>query len=317
MKKYNIEGGIDFFAELYKSLDVEDNEEKTDEDKNKCLITNQPLIDKCVELKCGHKFNYIPLYHDLVNHKKKFNLMEGTHSKLNLNEIRCPYCRKKQQGLLEYYEELGLEKINGVNFYDPNLKQHSNSKYIYHKCEYKWINENYDPTKPESQINSKYLNYQSCGHYGTQISIYNPENPSEPFTYGDTKYYCYMHKKEMIKKYKLQQKEKEKEEKKQAKILEKQMKLLEKQNTKAKEKEEKQKLKLLKKNLLSQIKVAKNELISENIVLGVSNVENPTGCVQILKTGTNKGKPCGCKIVSENMCKRHYLLNHKELIINN
>ena len=69
--------------------------------------------------------------------------------------------------------------------------------------------------------------------------------------------------------------------------------------------------------MLSQIKIAKKELKSENIVLGVLNIENQTGCVQILKTGTNKGKPCGCKIVSENMCKRHYLLNHKELIINN
>ena len=56
MKKYNIEGGIDFFAELYKSLDVKENEEKSDEDKNRCLISNQPLIDKHVILKCGHKF---------------------------------------------------------------------------------------------------------------------------------------------------------------------------------------------------------------------------------------------------------------------
>jgi len=320
MKKYNIEGGIDFFAELYKSLDVKENEEKIEDDKNRCLITDQPLIDKHVILNCGHKFNYIPLYHDLVNHKKKFNLMEGLHSILNLNEIRCPYCRKKHRGLLKYYEELGLEKVNGVNFYDPNLKQTTNSSYTYtsHKCEFKWPNSFYDPSKPESEINSKYLNNQSCGHYnGTQISVYNKLNPSQPITYGDTHYYCYTHKKEMIKQYKLEQKEKEKEEKNKSKELEKQAKLLEKQNTKAKEKEEKQKANELKKIMLSQIKIAKKELKSENIVLGVLNVENQTGCVQILKTGTNKGKPCGCKIFSENMCKRHYLLNHKELIINN
>lgn len=308
MNKYKIEGGLDFFTELYKSLDTEESNEKTEEDKNKCLITNQPLIDKHVTLQCGHKFNYIPLYHDLVNHKKKFNQMEGPRSKLNLNEIRCPYCRKKQQGLLEYYHELGLEKVNGVNFYDPNLKEpiQSNYNYTHHKCEYKWINENYDPSKPESQTNSKYLNYQSCGHYnGTQISVYNTLNPSQPINYGDNKYYCYTHKKDMIKQYKLQQKEKEKLEKKQAKELEKQTKLLEKLNLKAKEKEEKQKAKALKKP------------ISENIVLGPSLIENQSGCVQILKTGIHKGNPCGCKIVSDNMCKRHFLLNHKELIVNN
>jgi hypothetical protein len=268
MNKYNIEGGIDFFAELYKSLDIEESEEKTEEDNNKCLITNQNLKDKHVTMDCGHKFNYIPLYNDIMNHKKKFNNMEAIHSKLNINEIRCPYCRKRQIGTLIYYEELGLAKVNGVNFYDPNLKHsHSNHTYTIHKCEYKWINNNYNPNKPESQTNSKYINNQSCDNYlAKQISVYNPENPSQPITYGDTNYYCYAHKKEMIEQYKLQQK--------------------------------------------------KNQM-TENVVLGPLNLENQTGCVQILKTGPNKGKQCGCKINLENMCKRHYLLNHKELITNN
>ena len=48
MKKYIVEGGIDFFAELYKSLDDEENNNKTEEDNNKCLITNQLLTDKFV-----------------------------------------------------------------------------------------------------------------------------------------------------------------------------------------------------------------------------------------------------------------------------
>ena len=301
MNKYKIEGGLDFFAELYKSLDTEESNEKTEDDKNKCLITNQELTDKFITLNCQHKFNYVPLYNDLVNHKNKFNHMEGSHSKLNINQIRCPYCRKKQTDLLPYYEELGLEKVNGVNFYDPNLKNlHSNYNYTTHICEFKWSNTNYDPNKPESQLNLKYLNHKSCYCIGTKISVYNYENPSQPITYGDDKYYCYTHKKEMIKQYKLQQKEKEKEEKQKAKLLEKEMKILEKQKLKAKEKEEKQKVKALKKNPMS-----------ENIVLGPSIIENQTGCVQILKTGPNKGKLCGCKIFSENICKRHYSLNHK------
>lgn len=233
--------------------------------------------------------------------------MEGINSKLSLNEIRCPYCRKKQQGLLEYYEELGLEKINGVNFYEPIIK-HDISSYNYtsHKCEYQCPNVNYDLSKPESQTNSKYLNYQSCCHYnGTQILVYNKLNPSQPITYGDTKYYCYTHKKDMIKQYKLQQKEKEKDEKKQTKILKKQMKLLEKQ------KEVKEKAKEL-------FNILNKNSMTENIVLGP--LEFPLeykGCVQILKTGLNKGNTCGCKIVLENMCKRHYLLKYKNLIINN
>ena len=36
MKKYNIEGGIDFFSELYKSLEDEENKFKTEFLKNFC-----------------------------------------------------------------------------------------------------------------------------------------------------------------------------------------------------------------------------------------------------------------------------------------
>jgi len=299
MKKYNIEGGIDFFAELYKSLDVDECQEKTEDDKNKCLISNQPLIDKHVTLNCGHKFNYIPLYHDLANHKKKFNLMEGHSGKLNTNEIRCPYCRKKQAGTLIYYEDLGLEKINGVNFYDPHCKQNINH-YSHHKCEYLYPNENYNPNEEESVTNTKYLNEMKCHMIGSQISVYNSLNPSQPINYGDTKHYCYMHKKIMIKLYKIEENAKKREAKKKEKELEKQMKILEKQNAKAKEKEEKQKAK-------DAAKALKNNLMSENVVLGPSTIQ--TGCVQILKTGPNKGKQCGCKIFSENMCKRHMTKN--------
>jgi len=120
MKNYKIEGNIDFFAELYKSLDIEDDE--LDTNNNLCLITNQVLTDKFVEMQCGHKFNYLPLYNDLKNHKQKYNGMEGTSGKLKQDELRCPYCRKKHKGILPYYEELNLAKVSGVNNIDPNYK---------------------------------------------------------------------------------------------------------------------------------------------------------------------------------------------------
>ena len=28
-------------------------------------------------------------------------------------------------------------------------------------------------------------------------------------------------------------------------------------------------------------------------------------CIQIIKSGTNKGKLCGCKVYQDNKCKRH------------
>ena len=302
MKKYNIEGGIDFFAELYKSLHVDENE---DDDKNKCLITDQLLTDKYVTLNCGHKFNYIPLYNYLVNYKNKFNVSESKKSILNKNEIRCPYCRKKQLGTLIYYEELGLEKVHGVNFYDPYLKQDNNN--LIHNCEYLYPNPNYNPNEEISDTNKKYLTELKCHLVGKQISVYNPLKQKKPLNYGDMKYYCYKHKNIMIKQYNAEEKAKIKEAKKKEKE--------EKQKEKQKAKEEKQKDKQIK-NLKKQNanamekdteKVLENNLMSENVVLGPSIIQ--TGCVQILKTGPNKGNLCGCKIFSENMCKRHITKN--------
>lgn len=309
MNKYKIEGGIDFFEELYKSLDVEENEEKTDDDKNKCLITNQLLIDKHISLECGHKFNYVPLYNDILNHKKKFNYLEGNSGKLGTNEIRCPYCRKKQTGVLPYYEDLGLEKVNGVNLYDPSLKVNTNYSHG-KKCEFKIINNTYDSSIPESAEN---FAYQLCGsYYSTPISIYNYENPQQPINYGDTKCYCYYHKKQVIKQHKLLEKEKKKEEEKLAKQKAKEEKKLEKELAKAKEKEEKQKAK----KELKELKAKKTKVSdTENMVLGPVTIENETVsnlCNVILKSGPRKGLNCGCQVFADSvMCKRHHTLNNK------
>ncbi len=318
--KYNIEGGINFFEELYKSLDNE--EEKNNE--NVCLITNKPLTEKYVELECKHKFNYVPLYNDLVNHKKKFNYLESNNGKLKLEEIRCPYCRHKQKGVLPYYEELGLQKVNGVNYYDPTEPITTNYYAQYNcKCEYLVQNPNYDAEKPESNTNKKH--FDCLHHYGSKISVYNKLDPHKPITYGDTKNYCYTHKKMMIKAYKEQAKLKEKEEKLQAKQKAKEdkeaAKLKEKEDkkqAKQKAKEEKEKTQNELKNIKNVLKKQINE--AKNVVLGPSNVTISTeeeennnilpGCVQILKTGANKGSQCCCKIVAENICGRHFKLKH-------
>ena len=65
--------------------------------------------------------------------------------------------------------------------------------------------------------------------------------------------------------------------------------------------------------LIQQIKdaskILNNMAMSENIVLGPLT---QSGCVQILKSGPNKGKPCGCKIFTDNMCKRHLPKNQNQ-----
>lgn len=320
MVKYNIEGNIDFYAELYNSLDIEDDEKV--EDKNICLITNKPLTDKYIIMNCGHKFNYIPLYKDIVNHKNKFNSMESSSGKLTINEIRCPYCRKKQKYILPYYEELGLPKVNGVNWYEHNAPAR---KII--KCMYKFPNENYDPTQPETELNLKYKKTECGIGYAAPIQLHNSANELHPITFGDNNCYCYYHKQLMIKQYKAEEKQKVKEQAKlakmNAKLEAKKAKDLEKQKIK----EEKQKAKeALKK--ISKSK-NKNEVIG-HIVLEVetqqeyetqSEVETQSegekkGCIAIIKSGVNKGKPCGCQTKMNMLCGRHYKLSNNINIIN-
>lgn len=303
MEKYNIEGNIDFYKELNKSLDFEEN---FDENKNLCMITNEPLTEKFVTMQCGHKFNYIAIYNDILNHKQYFNKMEDLNGRLNKNEIRCPYCRNKQQILLPYYNELGLPKVNGVNFY--NTTYNSN----YGKCMFKYLNDSYDPNKPESELNSKYLINKTCEHYGYKINIYNALDPSCPITYGDNNNYCYIHKKTMIKQYKAQEKQKQKEAEKAAKQKQKETEKAAKQKLK----DELKKNKELEKLKTKQDKLKKKEKV-KNVIVANSNASLTSidGCISIIKTGPNKGKHCGCKIISDNLCGRHKKNNN--IIINN
>ena len=138
-KKYCIEGNIDFYSEINSN---EDNNDNLNYD-NICLITNEPLIDKFVTMECGHKFNYIPLYNDLIKQKYFTNIME--ESKLKINEIRCPYCRSISTQLIPFYEnfciinDVFIRKVIGVNNY--NLKGNIENLYnnTYYREKSLWV----------------------------------------------------------------------------------------------------------------------------------------------------------------------------------
>jgi len=269
---YKLEGDIDFFAELYKSLD-----DHCEVAQGLCLISNTLLTANFVEMKCGHKFNYEPLYYDLKNHKQKFNTMESAKGRLNYNEIRCPYCRIKYIGALPYYEELGLAKVHGVNYLNPNFNPLS----PYKKCGFIHTEVN-----KESGVTVTH----NCSNMGSQLNYCGGTFEGE--NYGDEKYYCWTHKKQMIRKYKKDTTQaalqKEREEKKKAKELEKQ-KALEKKH---KAKEDKKKAIELEKQNKSKESAALTE-------------EQNTLCCQILKYGSNKGQTCGNKLFENGKCKRH------------
>jgi len=307
--KYVFENNINFFDELYKSLDTEEKEEENEDDI--CLITKQNLCDRFVKMNCGHKFNYLPLYNDILNHKKKFNSMESRTGALHNNEIRCPYCRNKQTGVLPYYEDLSLLKVNGVNYYDPSIDDKPN----YTKCEFLTPKVVFENDEVEKSANSDEKKFIKCYLYGSKIMDEN---------YGDTKCYCYYHKKIIIKNKKKELLEKKKQEKEEAKqkIKEEKLKIKEEAKQKIKEvkkllKEAKQKIKKIKQPIK---KIQKDEnVVLGNIVIGssidsnnntINHTINDMYCVQILKTGENKGKPCGKKVFDGDLCKRHYQLQN-------
>lgn len=272
MEKYIIDGNIDFYAELYKSLD----DASDTEEQQTCLITGNALTDKYVTLNCGHTFNYMPLYYDVFNHKKKYNKFEFEMCKLQAWQFRCPYCRKKQNELLPYYPEFNTGRVFGVNYYHDKVKYNiykNNVMIPGYMCEYVFPgkpNPTYDATKPVGPDNPTHTEPEPCLHcYASQIQIYTDEDDvDEPITYGDDHYYCAFHKKLMIRHYI-------------------------KQTNMAKRAAEKEAKQALKRQLKEAV----------------------PKCAFILKMGPRKGESCGCKIHVDQLCKRHHQISSSNINI--
>ena len=136
---YNIENGLNFYDILKQSIAVNESEKN----EEVCLISNTPFEERFFTFECGHKFNYGPLFKDIYNHKKKYNHMEHHKEHLYMNEIRCPFCRKKQSGVLPYYSELPFDKVHGVNYINPSIIEYTNqsSGSNFKKCQFKITSE--------------------------------------------------------------------------------------------------------------------------------------------------------------------------------
>ena len=74
---------------------------------NTCLISKEVLTDTHVCLPCNHKYNYYPIYREVINQRKTFRIK---HPK-----IQCPYCRAKHPYVLPYISMEGVESIRWVN----------------------------------------------------------------------------------------------------------------------------------------------------------------------------------------------------------
>jgi len=291
MKKYIVEGGINFYDELYNSLYFDDKpDSENDNFENICQITGLKLTDKHVKLECGHSFNYEPLYKEIYRQKFIFHsysldsLSKKDQSNIKeLNKdyfIKCPYCRNIQFTLLPYYDDLNLDKRYGIN----SLEKTEKDVHFLLKLN----------TDASSSMPSGYYRYgyhfkpgpccKEIYNIDDKIiyckSIYSANLPNSDKTY------CHYHIKNEIIEYKIQKK---------LKLIEEKKKLME-----AKNKMKEEKLKLM--EAKNKMKEEKKKLTQEK---NTSNILQQ--CNVILKTGKNKGNPCG-NIVHDNnnnMCCRH------------
>ena len=74
--EYEVEGGIDFFSQLKEMASqapaplADDTSATADTATTpRCLITDEPLRPDHITLQCGHKFNYVPLFKDVLFQK--------------------------------------------------------------------------------------------------------------------------------------------------------------------------------------------------------------------------------------------------------
>lgn len=124
-KNYVIDGDADrviegdFFNQLKNMLTQSEDDTVNDvNEDNHCLLTKESLHSVHIKLVCGHKFNYVPLYREVIAQKTIGLSPNGyyTSNSLKRNEIKCPYCRNVQDKLLPYLEYDGVKKMVGVNY---------------------------------------------------------------------------------------------------------------------------------------------------------------------------------------------------------
>lgn len=122
---YILEGNFNFNTELLKMI-CEDDSPAIDTIEC-CLISGEPLLSSHITLKCRHKFNYLNIVEE-VKRQRIPSYLEV--QRINTRQIKCPYCRTIQDGILPFKEELS-EKIYGVNWPPSKMYQAHRCKAIF------------------------------------------------------------------------------------------------------------------------------------------------------------------------------------------
>ena len=134
-----------------KSNIIISNTNVTDSTENNfCLISKEKLHPNHITLICKHKFNYIPIYKEVIYQKYKINnIYEIT--KLSSYQIKCPYCRTITNNLLPYIPYPSVKLIKNVNSPEYDCMDAT-------KCSY--TIKRYGANKTNTSCNKNALYYQ-------------------------------------------------------------------------------------------------------------------------------------------------------------
>ena len=67
--EYEVEGDVDFFSQLKQMTQPSPTDANTNATTPRCLITDEILRRDHITLHCGHKFNYVPLFKEVLFQK--------------------------------------------------------------------------------------------------------------------------------------------------------------------------------------------------------------------------------------------------------
>lgn len=114
---YKVEDDLNFYDELQKMLDDNTIENKiiNNNEDNICLLTKVELEPNHITLECKHKFNYLPLYKEVLNQKQKNNNYYLESTRLLNHQIKCPYCRSINNKILPFIEYPDVKQVKYVN----------------------------------------------------------------------------------------------------------------------------------------------------------------------------------------------------------
>ena len=154
-----------------KLLMQELSKESIDDYDNICLISNEPLEKEHITFTCKHKFNYINNLNEIK--KQKYHIIHRKYNNLEIQKLakfqmKCPYCRKIQNGILPPKKNIDIIKY--VNWPKSKILKTNTCKYIFKSG------------KKKSQICNKSCIYTYCNQHNkivekqnNKININNPK----------------------------------------------------------------------------------------------------------------------------------------------